>query len=97
MSNSDAKDAKELPTARLASSYCYNQTYAIMKNNTENGDAKNNDNEDSHDVFFRCGNWCYQGLIQFNNIQLCTSKIPLVIPLLQRQQGSLRYYCNANR
>ena len=96
MSECDSKESKvsrEQPNARLASSYCYNQTYAVLK--STNSDSKFVDDE-SREVFFRCGNWCYLGTIQFNNLKICTSDLPIVIPLLQRQQGSLRYYCNAN-
>lgn len=96
MSGGGAKDAKETPTARLATNYCYNQTYVIMKKTNEPPDLKTIDNDDHHEVFFRCGNWCYQGAVQFNNLRLCTSELPVVIPLLQRQQGSLRYFCTAS-
>ena len=91
----DSKESKQLPTATNASNYCYNQTYVILRDETSL-ESKVGD-EDHHEVFFRCGNWCYQGVIQFNNLKLITSEIPVVIPLLQRQQGSLRYYCNSAR
>ena len=70
----------------------YNQTYVIMKN--QYVDAKKSDED--HAVFFRCGNWCYMGQIQFNGLTIGTSDLSLLIPTLQKQQGSLRYYCNSS-
>ena len=69
----------------------YNQTYVILKNKSE--EEKKSDED--HDVFFRCGNWCYMGQIQFNGLKIGTSDLCHLIPTLQRQQGSLRYYCNS--
>ena len=63
------------------------QNYTRMENNS----SLPTDRE----VFFRCGNWCYKGLIQFNDLQVSTADLPLLIPVLQRQQASLRYYCNS--
>ena len=34
--------------------------------------------------------------LQFNDLKLEVSDIPVIIPCLQRQQSSLRYYCKAN-
>ena len=70
----------------------YNQTYVIMKN--QHADAKKS--EEDHAVFFRCGNWCYMGQIQFNGLKIGTSDLSLLIPTLQKQQGSLRYYCSSS-
>lgn len=75
----------------LSTSSGYNQTYIIMT-----GETKESKNEDGHEVFFRCGNWCYKGRVQFNGLRISVSDLPLLIPVLQRQQGSLRYYCNAS-
>ena len=72
----------------------YNQTYLIMANNSLAAESKS---EDNHEVFFRCGNWCYKGQIQFGGVTLNTEELPILIPMLQRQQGSLRYFCNAKR
>lgn len=68
----------------------YNQTYVILAGGE--GDSKTSD---GNEVFFRCGNWCYKGLVQFADVELGTEQLPLIIPMLQKQQGSLRYYCNA--
>ena len=70
----------------------YNQTYVIMKN--QHVDAKKSDED--HSVFFRCGNWCYMGQIQFSGLSIGTSDLSLLIPTLQKQQGSLRYFCNSS-
>jgi len=90
----ESKGSGDAPTAKLAGSYNYSQTYCILKRPPS--EAKEESVDDSHEVFFRCGNWCYQGNIQFNSLKMCTSDLPIIIPLLQRQQGSLRYYCNSN-
>ena len=85
---------KEPPSAKAISDEGYNQTYIIM--------SRSSDNEsklyaDAHEVFFRCGNWCYKGFIQFGGLALSVADLPTLIPTLQRQQGSLRYYCNSKR
>lgn len=91
-------DEKELPSAKslLGSSGAYNQTYIIMSDELD-GNNESKSSADGHEVFFRCGNWCYRGRIQFNGLKISTSDLPVIIPTLQRQQGSLRYYCNSNR
>lgn len=70
----------------------YNQSYVILE---DDSDAKGT--AEGHEVFFRCGNWCYKGLIQFTGLKIGIEELPVVIPTLQRQQGSLRYFCNAKR
>ena len=84
----------DYPSAKMLSvEGGYSQVYMIHK---EDRDAKNADG-DAHEVLFRCGNWAYRGFIQFNEgIKLNTTDLPLLIPVLQKQQGSLRYYCNAS-
>uniref|UniRef100_A0A6U1P8Q3 Uncharacterized protein n=1 Tax=Fibrocapsa japonica TaxID=94617 RepID=A0A6U1P8Q3_9STRA len=47
-------------------------------------------------VFFRCGNWCYAGQLSFGVDEVGLSDLPRVIPLLQRQQSKLSYYCTAS-
>lgn len=66
----------------------YNQTYIILSENLS-------PHSDGHEVLFRCGNWCYRGLVQFNGLEINTEQLPILIPTLQRQQGSLRYYCTS--
>jgi hypothetical protein len=60
----------------------YNQTYIIRS-------SKSN----IHEVLFRCGNWCYSGRVDLGNAGLELSDLPVVIPALQKQQGSLQYLC----
>lgn len=87
-------DEKDGPPSAKALDEGYNQTYLIMNADPADSESKS---EDNHEVFFRCGNWCYKGQIQFGGVSLTTEQLPVVIPLLQKQQGSLRYYCNAKR
>jgi len=84
-----------LATSLMGASGGYNQTYIVMKKKGDDGDSKFA--ADGHEVFFRCGNWCYKGRIQFNGLKISTGDLPVIIPTLQKQQGSLRYFCNANR
>jgi hypothetical protein len=60
----------------------YNQTY-IIRSSTSN----------IHEVLFRCGNWCYSGRVDLGNSALELADLPVVIPALQKQQGSLQYLC----
>jgi len=80
----------EPPSAKLLGEG-YNQTYIILANNEPKK------NQDDHEVLFRCGNWCYKGKVQFNGLNFALDEVPIIVPTLQRQQGSLRYYCNAKR
>ena len=88
----DNTDAKGFPIASAkALNDGYNQTYVILKNTSEDEKKSEKDN----DVFFRCGNWCYIGQIQFSGLKIGVADLSLLIPILQKQQGSLRYYCNS--
>lgn len=84
----DTPSAKSLSTAGG-----YSQIYVIHAADT---DAKEADPADTREVLFRCGNWAYRGKIQFNGLKICTPELPVLIPILQKQQGSLRYFCNAS-
>mmetsp|Transcript_9998 Transcript_9998/g.21086 ORF Transcript_9998/g.21086 Transcript_9998/m.21086 type:complete len:690 (-) Transcript_9998:247-2316(-) len=90
----------EPPTGLLQG---YNQTYLIWKTNADGtavaaadaGDDGKEDDQGEQEVLFRCGNWCYTGhVVLSKNFSL--SDLPVVIPLLQRQQSRLHYYCNAD-
>jgi hypothetical protein len=111
MEDKDRDDAPERPSAKHLEGG-YNQTYIIMKSLEESGKSTRNEAKDSgsasggadllqdanaHETLFRCGNWCYLGFIQLGHLKLGTSDLPVIIPTLQRQQGNLRYFCNANR
>jgi len=90
-SKSDNDNITPTVVNALSTSNGYNQTYIILT-----GETRESKNEDGHEVFFRCGNWCYKGRVQFNGLRINVTDLPVLIPVLQRQQGSLRYYCNAN-
>lgn len=90
----DSKGFDDDPPSAKSLDEGYNQTYVIMDQNTQDPDMKASDGTE---VFFRCGNWCYKGQIQFAGLKMGTEDLPVIIPTLQRQQGSLRYYCNAKR
>ena len=44
-----------------------------------------------------CGNWCYTGHVALDKKRVGLADIPRVIPMLQRQQNRLHYFCNAKR
>jgi hypothetical protein len=83
-------DFKDYPSAKLLGG-SYNQTYIITRR------AEDNNKIEANDVLFKCGNWCYKGVVQFNGIKFNLDEIPIIIPVLQKQQGALRYYCTAKR
>lgn len=90
----DSKDSKDRNFAEdKAVLNGYNQTYIILSKKPDTNGLKVEANE----VLFRCGNWCYKGLVQFAELKLNTEEIPLIIPALQKQQGSLRYFCTSKR
>ncbi|TYZ56957.1 hypothetical protein PybrP1_010152 [[Pythium] brassicae (nom. inval.)] len=60
----------------------YNQTYIVRASASS-----------LHDVLFRCGNWCYTGKVDLGSASLELADLPVVIPALQKQQGSLQYLC----
>lgn len=45
-------------------------------------------------VLFQCGNWCYSGNIKLNEENLVISKLTEIITNIQKQQSSLRFYCD---
>jgi hypothetical protein len=73
----------------------YNQTYVVRS--VEAGDLTS-DTSVVRDVMFRCGNWCYSGEVSFAGLgdSITLKDIPRVIPILQRQQGRLKFYCCAS-
>ena len=89
----DDDAAAAAPTVRaLSTAGGYSQVYLV--HTPSNSDSK--DESDSHEVLFRCGNWMYIGRIQFGALRLTTSDLPILVPALQKQQGSLRYYCHSS-
>lgn len=88
-------DSKEIPTVNeISMRDGYNQTYVIFPSDSS-GDDK--DAFELNEVFFRCGNWCYKGPIDFSGVTVGIADLPILIPTLQRQQSSLRYYCTTTR
>jgi hypothetical protein len=67
------------------------QTYVIRAASPE-GRA-----EGKREVLFKCGNWCYEGSVDFSESIEGVDSIPYIIPELQRQQGRLGFYCSANK
>merc|ERR1711991_978102 len=95
----DHKLEVDAPSAKsVAINGGYEQTYVILKNDDGSGNASQakGSEEATNEVLFRCGNWCYRGKVQFNGLRMETQDIPVIIPTLQKQQGTLRYYCNSN-
>lgn len=78
----DADEAGAPSSEIVALRHGYNQTYIIRS-------SKSN----LHEVLFRCGNWCYTGKVDLGSSNLELTDLPLVIPALQKQQGSLQYLC----
>lgn len=81
----------------------YTQTYLVRKHQKNStppsvaggGEGKESDETCEYEVLFRCGNWCYTGHVVLKS-DISLSDAPLMIPLLQRQQSRLHYYCNAD-
>ncbi|CAN0205704.1 unnamed protein product, partial [Discosporangium mesarthrocarpum] len=52
-------------------------------------------------VLFRCGNWCYCGEVSFAGLgearEIALKDVPRAVPMLQRQQDRLKFYCCANK
>ena len=97
-------DEEEGPSRIPVNLEGYNQTYLVEALEPPSRDAKDAedeiDDEDAvheHRVLFRCGNWCYTGHVAFDKRRIALSDIPRAIPMLQRQQNRLHYYCNAKR
>ena len=96
--NHDAPQAGERPPSGMLSGYT--QTYLIWKTaegaeaSMVDGDGKEADDQTEHEILFRCGNWCYTGHVVLRS-DLGLEDMPVAIPLLQRQQSRLHYYCNA--
>lgn len=61
----------------------YNQTFLIRKPSSQSGGQSN-----LREVLFRFGSWCYNGHIDLGP-KLQLADIPVMIPLLRRQQNAL--------
>ena len=72
----------------------YEQLYIIFKAAPIDTEAKRHE---GNEVMFLCGKWCYTGIAHFDDTkQLTVNEIPILIPSLQRQQSSLKYFCNSS-
>mmetsp|Transcript_11031 Transcript_11031/g.14377 ORF Transcript_11031/g.14377 Transcript_11031/m.14377 type:complete len:657 (+) Transcript_11031:68-2038(+) len=95
----DDEDAPDAVDENLLAG-AYNQTYVIHKTSERlSGESKTSGDNPSYQrgVFFRCGNWCYAGELSFGVDEIGLSDLPRMIPLLQRQQGKLAYYCTYDK
>ena len=96
-SGTDYKLEMEAPSAKsVAIGGGYEQTYIVLKSDDNSRQESKGSEGSTNEVLFRCGNWCYRGMVQFNGLKMETQDIPTIIPTLQKQQGTLRYYCNSN-
>nr|CCA14832.1 conserved hypothetical protein [Albugo laibachii Nc14] len=69
----------------------YNQTFLIRKPSSHSGGQSN-----LREVLFRFGSWCYNGHIDLGP-KLQLADIPVIIPLLRRQQSALTFMCEASK
>lgn len=74
----------------LMSEKSYSQTYIILDN------KKKAEGYEGNECLFKCGQWCYRGVVQFNGLKVILKELPVLIAALQKQQGTLRYYCNSS-
>lgn len=65
----------------------YTQVYAVAKPRALAAGSTR------RECLFRFGNWCYAGAVDFGVDALNLGDVPDVLPVLQRQQGSLAYMC----
>ena len=104
--NYDPKEGDAPPDGKMLEGY--NQTYLIQMSPEDMGrgsgaDGKGGDSDEDEDdvherrVLFRCGNWCYTGHVMVDKRKVLLDDIPRVIPMLQRQQNRLHFFCNAKR
>lgn len=102
--NYDPKEGDAPPDGKMLEGY--NQTYLIQMSPEDMGrgsgaDGKGGDSDEDEDdvherrVLFRCGNWCYTGHVMVDKRKVLLDDIPRVIPMLQRQQNRLHFFCNA--
>ena len=93
---SKAAESKGEPGSELDSLFedtGYEQLYVVLKQTPRDLEAKR---QEGHKVLFQCGKWCYTGTCDFGKLRSTPEHLPLLIPSLQRQQGSLRYFCNSS-
>ncbi|TMW57443.1 hypothetical protein Poli38472_003368 [Pythium oligandrum] len=73
----------------------YNQTFLIRR--TPRGSGDNGGSTPSlREVLFRFGNWCYNGHVDLGP-KLELPDIPIIIPMLRRQQSALTFMCEVSK
>ncbi|KAH7476379.1 hypothetical protein KRP22_000219 [Phytophthora ramorum] len=71
----------------------YNQTFLIRRTPRAEGSTNT---PSLREVLFRFGNWCYNGHVDLGP-KLELSDIPIIIPMLRRQQSALTFMCEVSK
>lgn len=71
----------------------YNQTFLIRRTPRSEGSSGT---PSLREVLFRFGNWCYNGHVDLGP-KLELSDIPIIIPMLRRQQSALTFMCEVSK
>ncbi|KAL3668311.1 hypothetical protein V7S43_006404 [Phytophthora oleae] len=71
----------------------YNQTFLIRRTPRTEGSTNT---PSLREVLFRFGNWCYNGHVDLGP-KLELSDIPIIIPMLRRQQSALTFMCEVSK
>ncbi|CEG43061.1 uncharacterized protein PHALS_13283 [Plasmopara halstedii] len=71
----------------------YNQTFLIRRTPRMDGSTSASS---LREVLFRFGNWCYNGHVDLGP-KLELADIPVIIPMLRRQQSALTFMCEASK
>ncbi|RLN20668.1 hypothetical protein BBJ28_00006087 [Nothophytophthora sp. Chile5] len=72
----------------------YNQTFLIRRTPHPEGSA--GAQPSLREVLFRFGNWCYNGHVDLGP-KLELADIPVIIPMLRRQQSALTFMCEVSK
>ena len=95
MESKREKDVPKLGAKESMDLFCeksYSQQYIVLKEKPWDPEVKRHV---GNEVLFGCGNWCYSGIVLFENITMKISEIPRIIPTLQKQQANLHYLCHS--
>ncbi|KAJ0407299.1 hypothetical protein ATCC90586_002227 [Pythium insidiosum] len=71
----------------------YNQTFLIRR---AKRDTNGGQGHGLREVLFRFGNWCYNGHVDLGP-KLELVDIPVIIPMLRRQQSALTFMCEVSK
>jgi len=83
----------KLPNLLPLNAKGYNQTYIVRSADV---DADEHDTWACRETLFRCGNYCYEGMVKLsyqNAFEMTLKDIPHLIPKIQQQQANLSYSC----